>query len=139
MVKVAVVEGRRKASAPVTCTRTICPSTFTSGSPDLEESSDGLVLIMLPHAKQWLLRHERAFLLVSMLRRCAHLGTFARVQHDNLRPFGRKQGLSFGSDSGVLQFPEHIRVRKIALLAEQVGDDVAGIAIERKQRDRGCN
>ena len=44
MVKVAVVEGRMKASAPATCTRTLHPGTFIFGLPDLEESSDGLVL-----------------------------------------------------------------------------------------------
>src|SRR3546814_8933445 len=41
-------------------------------------------------------------------------------------------------DLGHLRGPERIGVGKIAVLAEQVGDDLAGVAREVEHRDLGC-
>ena len=42
-------------------------------------------------------------------------------------PPGGQKRLALGGDGFVLQFPEQVRVGEIAVLSEQVGDDLPGV------------
>ena len=60
-----------------------------------------------------------------------------RPKNDDLAPARFKVSQAARLDRRALRFPERISVGEIAVVAEQVGDDLAGVGGKVEQRDTG--